>query len=241
MAGNSIVRSHFGERRLNTTLIFFLANILYCLAYVVRDMKWLRIITIIAAVATLPYFIIRDEPLWSAVLWQGAFASINIVNLAWLLGERRPVPLTDEQRLLHALVFHALAPRQMLKLMDLGEWKDAAAGDVLVSRGDPPEKLLLLSRGQADVIIDGAVFAQLVQGRFVGEMGFMTGELASADVIAMDTVRYFCWKTSALTKLMADSAFFDRYLTAALSHDVVAKLRETGEFRGLATQAEDAY
>ncbi len=224
---------------MNTTLVFFLANVLYCLAYVVRDMKWLRIITIIAAAATLPYFIIRDEPLWSAVLWQGAFAGINIVNLAWLIREQRPVPLTDEQERLYHLVFHALAPRQLLKLLDLGEWKDAAPGDMMIRHGAPAEHLLLISRGQADVYLDGAVLAQLVQGRFVGEMGFMSGEPASADVVAADAVRYFSWKTSALKKLMAESTFFDRYLTAALGHDVVTKLRETGEFRGLATLAEE--
>ncbi len=224
---------------MNTTLVFFLANILYCLAYLVRDMKRLRIITIVAAAATLPYFIIRDEPLWSAVMWQGAFAGINIVNLAWLAREQRPVPLTDEQERLYALVFHALAPRQLLKLLDLGEWEDAVAGDVLMGRGDAPHRLLLISRGQADVFLDGMLIAQLVQGRFVGEMGFMSGQPASADVVAVDTVRYVSWTTSALKQLMADSTFFDRYLTAALGHDVVKKLRETGEFRGLAAQGKD--
>jgi len=96
---------------LNTTILFFVANILYCLAYVVRDMKWLRIMTIVAAVATFPYFLLREEPLWSAAVWQSAFAGINVVNLAWLLREQRPVPLTDEQAGLHNLVFRGLTHR----------------------------------------------------------------------------------------------------------------------------------
>ncbi len=223
---------------MDTTILFFVANILYCMAYVVRDMKWLRIVTIVAALATFPYFILREEPLWSAVLWQSAFAGINVINLAWLLREQQPVPLTDEQERLHNLVFRGLTHRQLLRLLDLGEWKDAEPGEVLIQRGAPPEHLLLVAKGQADVYLDGELIAQLVHGRFAGEMGLISDSPASADVLAVDAVRYLRWRSSDLKELMAESTLFDKYLPGILGHDMATKLRETGEFRNLAKLAE---
>ncbi len=223
---------------MNTTFLFFVANILFCLAYVVRDMKWLRIMTIVAALATFPYFILREEPLWSAVLWQSAFVAINGVNLAWLLREQQPVPLTDEQEHLHNLVFRALTHRQLLRLVDLGKWKEAEPGEVLIRSGAAPEHLLLIVQGQADVYVEGELIAQLVHGRFAGEMGLLSDEVASADVLAVGPIRYLSWKSSDLRKLMADSALFEKYLPGILGHDMATKLRATGEFRNLAKLAE---
>ena len=218
---------------MNTTALFFTANILYCTAYVVRDMMWLRIISIVAAFTTFPYFMLRVEVLWSAVLWQCAFAGINIVNLAGLIRERRPVDLTVEQKYLHQLVFRGLTPRQMLRFLDLAEWRDARPGELLIEQGSLPERLLLIVRGRADVKVGGALVAQLVHGRFAGEMGYLSDSLTSADVIATTEMRYLSWRNEDLDRLCEESELFRRYLPMVLGQDMATKLRETGTFEKL--------
>jgi len=109
---------------------------------------------------------------------------------------------------------------------------------VLLRHGMPPDHLLLLARGQADVYREGELIAQLVQGRFAGEMGLISEEPVSADVLAVDAVRYVSWRASDLKELMAESTLFEKYLPGLLGQDMATKLRETEEFRSLAKLAD---
>ncbi len=111
---------------MNTITIYFIGNILFCAAYVVRDILWLRIITIVACFCTFPYFLIRETPLYSALFWSLAFIIINGYNLVALLLERRPVQLTPNQQKLHSSVFRMLTPRDLLKLLLICKWTKAS-------------------------------------------------------------------------------------------------------------------
>ncbi len=213
--------------------LFYAANVLYCLAYVVRDMVWLRTITIIAAFTTFPYFLLREEPLVSAVLWQSAFAGINVINLSRLLLERRPVEMSPEQDELHRLVFRGLTARQAKRLMELGAWKTALPGEVVVEEGSDPDMLMVVLTGQFDVLIGPTVVAQLLAGRFVAEMSFLTGDPASADVEAATTCTYLQWTRADLDALMEAAPMYRDYLQTLLGRDVVTKLRDTGTFLSL--------
>ena len=45
------------------------ANLLYLASYSVRDILWLRILTIAAAVLLIPYYYLQSQPLWIAISW----------------------------------------------------------------------------------------------------------------------------------------------------------------------------
>ncbi len=66
-----------------------IANILYLLAYFVRDMLWLRVLTVIAAVSLIVYFYLLPDPLMTAVYWNTFFVGLNIYWVVRLLLERR--------------------------------------------------------------------------------------------------------------------------------------------------------
>ena len=68
-----------------------IANILYLFSYLVRDILWLRILTVIAASCLIPYFYFRPDPLIIAIYWNLLFTSLNIFWIGRLLIERRPV------------------------------------------------------------------------------------------------------------------------------------------------------
>src|SRR6516164_5723253 len=77
------------------------ANLLYLASYSVRDILWLRILTIVAGVLLIPYYYLQSKPLWIAISWNLVFVGINLFWVARLLLERRSVQLTeDEQRLI---------------------------------------------------------------------------------------------------------------------------------------------
>ena len=43
-------------------LLIHAANVLYIFAFMVRDILWLRILTVVAAACLIPYFYFRPEP-----------------------------------------------------------------------------------------------------------------------------------------------------------------------------------
>ena len=103
-----------------------ITNILYLFSYLVRDILWLRIMTVIAASCLIPYFYFRPDPLIIAICWNLLFTSLNIFWIGRLLVERRPVQLSGNDLHLYQLVFRCLTPREMQQLLKLGRLEKAA-------------------------------------------------------------------------------------------------------------------
>ena len=57
------------------------ANVLYLIAYFVRDMRWLRAFTIVAAGLLAAYFYLLPEPVMAAVVWNLLFGALNAIQL----------------------------------------------------------------------------------------------------------------------------------------------------------------
>lgn len=204
--------------------LFFFANFLFCLAYVVRDMAWLRATTILAASCTLPYFYYQEEPLYSAMGWQIAFIVINAVNLTILLLERRPVPLTREQRWLHERTFRTMSARDMLRVLDKGQRNRLQASDVLIQANQHIDRLILLINGQAEARVGGQLKAALKPGDFVGEMSFVTGEPTSADVVARSDAEFVVWEREAIQDLYHRHSDLKDAMQGILGMDMARKL-----------------
>ena len=66
-----------------------IANILYLLSYFVRDILWLRVLTVVAALCLIPYFYFRATPIMPVIYWNGFFIVLNIYWIFRLLAERR--------------------------------------------------------------------------------------------------------------------------------------------------------
>lgn len=89
-------------------LLLHVANILYLAAFMVRDILWLRILTVVAAFCLITYFYMRPEPLMPPIYWNLAFTALNVFWIARLLLERRPVNLSPEEQRLCELVFRTM-------------------------------------------------------------------------------------------------------------------------------------
>jgi hypothetical protein len=77
-----------------------LSNIVFLVAFSVRDFLKLRILAIVGEGLTLPYYYFQGEPLWPPIVWGAAFMLVNAVRVIAIALERRPVDLSDrEERL----------------------------------------------------------------------------------------------------------------------------------------------
>src|SRR5262245_48971356 len=156
-----------------------LANVLYLVSYLVRDILWLRVLTVIAIASMMPYYYwCHETPMYWPMSWQSLFLTVNLVQIAILILERRPVFLGDEELAIYRSVFRSLRPREFMKLLSVAEWKKAKPGEILLEQGKPIPALILISTGGGTVKLDGRHVAEIASGQFVGEMGFLTGQVA---------------------------------------------------------------
>jgi len=66
-----------------------------------------------------------------------------------------------------------------------------SSGAEIVREGDPGEEMFILSRGEAEVLHDGARVATLVSGDFFGEVGFLVSVPRTATVRAVQACEVF--------------------------------------------------
>jgi len=206
------------------TIAFHVANALYLISYAVRDILWLRLITVLAGAMLVLSFFLSPEPPMPAILWNALFLVINIVRIDLLIRERRPISLAADEQHLANLVFRTLRPRELVRLLRVGAFVDHAAGDRLVTRGEPLDALLLVVRGTARVALaDRAI--EIEDGTFIGELGFLTGKPPGADVEATSALRVVRWRLAPLREYLDANPDVRATMQQVLGSDLATKLQ----------------
>ena len=204
-----------------------IANILYLFSYLVRDILWLRILTVIAASCLIPYFYFRPDPLIIAIYWNLLFTSLNIFWIGRLLVERRPVQLSGNDLRLYQLVFRCLTPREMQQLLKLGRWEKAAEQECFISQGNTLDRLMVICSGKACVMKDGKAVEELGDGQFIGGIPFISENSAPADVIALEETYYMSWPKKELKAFLEGKAELHTALQLTLGFDLSKRLEAT--------------
>jgi len=200
------------------------ANVIYIFSYLVRDILWLRILIVIAILFVIPFYYYQPVPLMVPVYWNLLFVGINIVQIGFLLAERRSVKLSDVEKKLYEQVFRRLTPREVSKLFKIAQWKTLSQGSMLVQQDIHLDSLMLIHEGVASVNIDGREVAKLGEGHFVGEMSYLTGGAASANVVADSDLEYVMWPTTNLEPFLRKQPDLRTALNAIIGIDLAGKL-----------------
>ncbi len=206
-----------------------IGNILYLLSYSVRDILWLRIITVVAIISMMPYYYCCTEnPLYAPILWNALFAVVNVVQIGRLILERRPVFLGEDDLRLYNMVFRSLSPREFMKLIAIADHKRADAEQEILKQHEPITELILVSKGRGRVEVDGRLVAEVMPGQFIGEMGFLTEQNASASVYTSLPLEYVAWPVDELKELFRENHALHVKVQGILGVDLVEKLRQEG-------------
>lgn len=208
-------------------LLINTANVLYLFSYMVRDILWLRILTVIAALFLLPYFYFQTAPLMTPIYWNVGFITLNIIWIVLLLLERRPVRLNAEEERLCELVFRTMTPREMMKILKLATWKTADTGECFIDRGSKLDQLMVIYSGRACVRVDGKAVAEVLPGQFIGSISYVTEETAPADIVALEPTRYVSWPKATLKKFMEKNSELHTALQSTLSIDLARSLQDS--------------
>lgn len=190
--------------------------------------------------------------LWSMV---GAFnLSSALMQVAWItisvVGIGRYYVLThlsrfsgEEREFLDSTV-PGLERLDARRLLDLGTWHSGEPGTRLTEAGKHNEYVYYLLNGKADVVSDRTLIATLDEHAFIGDMGLISGDVATATVKLSEPGRYLAFPVERLRGLLENDSEIRRHLKAALSGHLIGKLVTTsrnlaGSRRGLAGERLD--
>lgn len=117
---------------------------------------------------------------------------------------------TDAPELLAEVLERALTPVGRRLLREVCEQRRVPAGEVLIRQGDPSNEMFFVERGRVRVLLrlgsnpeEWKRLRTYGPGTVVGEMGFFSEELRSADVVAETDSEVLCITRERLTEMEA--------------------------------------
>jgi len=185
------------------TIAGHLAFGLIAFSFLVKDILYLRILSILASLFSVLYnFYIPLEPMWLPIGWNIVFVLVNVYHIAVIIYEKRPVKMSEKEQELYETMFRGLSPVEFLKITKVAEWKQFKSPLPIITQGKPVKDLILIYNGLVDVIVNDKKVAQLKDGQFVGEMSFLTEKPATATCKVTHTTECLVWKQKEFKDLL---------------------------------------
>ena len=185
------------------TLAGHLAFGLIAFSFLVKDILYLRILSILASLFSVLYnFYIPVEPMWLAINWNIIFVLVNIYHIAVIIYEKRPVKMSSKEKELHETMFRGLTPVEFLKITKIAQWKKYKTPLPIITQGKPVKDLILIYNGLVDILVNDNKVAELKDGQFVGEMSFLTEKPATATCKVEHNAECLVWNQKDFKDLL---------------------------------------
>lgn len=212
-----------------------LTFLLIALSFLVRQMLTLRLLSILASLASIAYnFYVAEQPLWLVINWNLVFVGLNLFQIGRHLLEQRAQAFTAEEQALYAQRFGTLSPAEFRRLLRLARHESAAAGTCLVRAGEPIEQVLLIQQGEASVFSAGQEIARLEPGDFVAEGHLLGAATTSSSVTLRTPARFLSWDARKLASLLEREAQLQGAMQGLVACDLARKLtRQEGPLKAL--------
>ena len=201
------------------------ASVLTLLAYLVKDILWLRALTILACIAGIIFnYTVPVTPLWAVIYWNLVFIVINVIQILIIVRERRAVSFTEEESELYETLFKNFAPFEFMKLLRIGTWREAKKGETLTVEAQPVNHIILIYNGILGVEIGGRQVNEMKDGGLIGEISFITGGPATATVRALEKTRYVAWPKEEMRRLLNRNPSMRFAMDSVFSKELSKKL-----------------
>ena len=99
------------------TIVGHLAFGLIAFSYLVKDIMYLRLLSIIASLFGCFFnYTVPAEPMWLPIGWNLLFVAVNLYHIGILLYEKRPIKMDGKNTELYHTLFQNLSPVEYLKI-----------------------------------------------------------------------------------------------------------------------------
>ncbi len=197
--------------------------LIFCLSYLMRDILWLRALTVIGYALWVPYLYFQPERLWEVIAWSSAFLVINILWISKLVFDRRPVRFTPEQRRLWQTALHRLSPRHARVLFKTARHQVVSKNETMVKHGQTLDYVALIAEGEVTLTLDDHPIERLGPGHFIGSAMLLESQRDFRSVtaaFASKDCRLLVWKTKDIRRWMRKDDEFSTAFEATLGLDL---------------------
>tara|TARA_R100001377_G_scaffold47793_1_gene27539 strand:- start:645 stop:1286 length:642 start_codon:yes stop_codon:yes gene_type:complete len=206
-----------------TNLIGHLAFGLIAFSFLVKDIVWLRLVSILASAFGMAYnYFIPAEPMWIAIGWNGIFIALNLYHIAIIIYEKRSVHMEPKDKELYETMFRGLSPVEFLKISKVADWQTFKKGEQIIRQGTLVSDLVLIYNGSVDVKVGSKKVAGLKDGQFVGEMSFLTEKPATATCTVSHDAVCLVWKQKEFKDLLKRNPSLYYTIQSLLSNQLIS-------------------
>ena len=196
---------------------------LIAFSFLVKDILWLRVVSILASLFSVFYnYVIPANPMWLAINWNIVFVVVNLYHIAVIIYEKRPIKMPPKDKELYETLFKDLSPVEYLKISKVAEWKSFKSGETIIRQNHLVTDLILIYNGTVDVVVGTKKVAELKDGQFVGEMSFLTEKSATATCIVKHDTECLVWKQPEFKELLKRNPSLYYTIQSLLSNQLVS-------------------
>ena len=175
-----------------------LSNLVFIIAFSVRGVLPLRILSIASSIIILPYYYLQSEPLWPPIFWSLIFVLINGARVVQLLLERRPVVLSKREQDLYRLAFGSVDKREFLRLASLARWVTCPADEKILEKGRVAEEAIILISGDVEASLNDRTILKYRPGEIIGDANVYSGIASSVDIVPRTPLSLAKWNIAQL-------------------------------------------
>ena len=208
---------------LTADALVYAAGTAFTIAYLIINQVYLRLFMLIGTgLYILYYWNVAEAPLWSAIYTSCTMGVANVIGLVTLLYRRSSwsVPSAHKDLYTH---FAGLTPGDFGTLMRAGRREVLTEPKTLTQEAQVVDKLYYVVSGATEVTKRGEHF-RLPPCIFVGEVAYLTRQVASATTILDKGAEVIVWDMVDLRTRSAASPRFKLALEAAVSRDLAIKV-----------------
>lgn len=195
------------------SMIGHLEYILLILAFMLRSIFYLRVVTLLSSMFAIVYYsFCLEHPLFINIFWESVFSLVNIYQIGVIFYEKYFIRFKPEEEKIYKQSFSKFSPLQFKKLLKLGKYTSFKKDDYLIKENEYVDHLSFICEGKIEIIHNGRVIAYCYTGSLIGELSFLSGEPATADAKAVEEGRCLVWEQRSLRKLLEkDEEIFSKF------------------------------
>ena len=205
-------------------------------SYFMTNIFWLRVAAMIGLFLEIAYFRLTGGDLKAGIGWDLIFIAINLYQLFWLIRERVSLRLPEKDAPLLREALSGLDDSQIAKLLTAADWKEAQPGEMLTRQDAAVDALYFLCSGRASVEVDGSFMTYLEKGSFVGEIAYLTNNLATATVVIDEPSRILAFSKLRMATVTVADKEISGIIYELLGRDLAMKMRRSNTRRVLSPE-----
>jgi CRP-like cAMP-binding protein len=200
-----------------------LSYILLILAVLMSKVTTLRVLAIASGITGFLYLwvFLGDRV---ASVWEALFILANLVRLAIDFYRERTSRFTPDELIFRNSCIPGLSASDARRLLSTSTIVEAPSGAILTQENETVPTLAYILSGDVEIRIGETVIGRCKRSDFIGEIGVMGGEKATATAVAVTPIRYLAFDGTALRKLVTRDRGIGHELELAFRHSLREKL-----------------